>query len=198
VKKIIAILLITVHLFNLTGGSVFFEYLIHQNDVGVIQKIDNGNYNTASLIELKVPLTNPYYSSSLKYERYYGEINLDGNYYNYVMRKVINDTVYLLCLANNTKAELYKAKQDYASNAAGLDISSPVKKGLTPAVKKPAFSTEYFQQNDHFNLQFGAALTPCRKNIFSATLHTGFIGELVKPPEINTGNDPFYTGSNPV
>lgn len=197
-KKTIAILLITVHLFNLTGGTVFFEYLIHQNDIGVIQKIDNGNYNTSSLIELKVPLTNPYYSSSLKYERYYGEINLDGNYYNYVMRKVINDTVYLLCLANNSKAELYKAKQDYASNAAGLDASSPIKKGLTPAVKKPVFSTEYFQQSGHFNFQIDAAFISCRKNIFSETLHGGFSGKQVKPPEMNAGNDPFYTGNNPV
>ena len=120
------------------------EYFIHQNDHKLESQIDNGNYNKEQLIEMKVPLLVPYYSSTMKYERYYGEFELDGRYYNYVMRKVQNDTVYLLCLANNVKTELYKAKAQYALNASDINGTSPIKKGAESMLKKIVSTTDFF------------------------------------------------------
>ncbi len=109
-RKAAAILLIAVYLVNLAGGAILFEYLIQKNDRLLTERIDEGDYDLSQLMEVKVPLRLHYYSSSLNYERYYGEAEVDGRYYSYVMRKVINDTVYILCLPNNGKVELKKAK----------------------------------------------------------------------------------------
>lgn len=109
-RKAAAILLITVYLVNLAGGTMLIEYLIQKNDRLLTERIDKGDYEFSQLVEVKVPLRLHYYSSTLNYERYYGEAEADGRYYSYVMRKVMNDTVYLLCLPNTIKAELKKAK----------------------------------------------------------------------------------------
>lgn len=182
-KKIAAIFLIAIQLFALTGKLLFIEYCIYQNDISTVNQIDVGNYDAAQLIEVKLPLNVPYYSSSSKYERYYGNVESGGQYYNYVMRKVLNDTVYLLCLANETKSALYKAKAESSSNIAAAETSSPVKKGITPIVKKSAFSAEYFQQNNLFTLSVAVEYLDCREYIFSSALNTGFVETNTKPPE---------------
>ena len=183
-KKTVAILFLSIHLFGLTGKFLFVEYFIHQNDVSIVNQIDIGNYNVAQLIEIKIPLNLPYYSSSLKYERYYGDIDFDGKYYNYVMRKVLNDTVYLLCLPNQSKAELNKAKLECASNVADINNTSPLKKGNLPAVKKNILTTEYFQQNIQFHLH-NLSISDVEKEgvIFSSRLNQGKFVSPFQPPE---------------
>ncbi len=188
-KKAAAILLITILLLNLTGRMLFVEFFIHQNDLILESQIDNGNYNKAQLIEIKIPLMIPYYSSSMKYERYYGETELEGRYYNYVMRKIQNDTVYLLCLANNVKTELYKAKAQYALNAADISGSSPLKKGTESMLKKIASSTDYFQQVNLFAVRNTSVLLPSKEHIdFTTSLISCFIEQPVKPPEMTNSN----------
>jgi hypothetical protein len=184
VKKTIAILLITIHLFYLAGRVLFVDYFIHQNNVKAEGQIDIGNYDADQLIEIKVPLNIPYYSSSPKYERYYGEFDLDGRYYNYVMRKVCNDTIYLLCLADYDRSILNKAKEEFALNAADMAGCSPLKKSVENFVKKYASATEYFHIDN--NLKFGS-LALCfthSGDIFSTSLNAGFVETPERPPAV--------------
>ena len=186
-KKIIAILFLAVYLCSLAGDSLFIEYLIQKNDVEAVRRIDNGEYIKGQLVEIKVPLRLPYYSSSLKYERYYGEIEIGGRYYDYVMRKVINDTVYLLCLPNQTKTELQNAKITAGLSAADMKGPSTNSKGTTSDGKKQVSVTEYCQHISCFNFLSSAPELSSLSNMFSLRLITCFIEPPVKPPIADAG-----------
>lgn len=182
-KKIIAILFINVYLFNLVGYSVLFDYFIHQTNEHTVQELDNGNYNESELIEIKVPLNLPYYTSWNEYERYDGEIELNGIHYNFVKRKVVSDTLYLLCLPNHVKTELYKAKNEFAGKASdNAPLSS--KKGMEPFGKKNIVENECKPVIFQYSPLYPSSCTRL-ENIFSSRLTSCFIASPAKPPEIS-------------
>lgn len=182
-RKVAAILLITVYLVNLAGGAMLFEYLIQKNDRLLTERIDEGDYDLSQLVEVKVPLRLHYYSSSLNYERYYGEAEVDGRYYSYVMRKVMNDTVYLLCLPNTVKAELKKAKIDAGLLAADFGGTDHPSKAKGNAGKKQLSLTECFGQYilyESMNCWYKAAALSCWG---AEPVVKGFMQDSEKPPK---------------
>ena len=182
VKKIVAILFIKVYLLNLVGYSMLFDYFIHQTNKHTVQELDNGNYDESELFEIKVPLHLPYYTSLNEYERYDGEIELNGIHYNFVKRKIQDDTLYLLCLPNHVKTELYKAKNELAAEQSDNEPFSS-KKGTESFGKKNNCETEFDQQHSGYIL-LSASSTNSGKNIYTCRLTTCFIAFPVKPPEI--------------
>jgi hypothetical protein len=111
-KKIAAILLLFVMLFNLIGYRWLFSALENKATAKLEQKISVGDYNEKQLVEIKIPLNMPYYSDK-EYENVYGETDWNGNHYRYVKRKVSGNTLYLLCLPNEIKNSIEKAKDEY-------------------------------------------------------------------------------------
>jgi hypothetical protein len=75
--------------------------------------LDKSDYDESQLIELKVAMNLPYQTSRSSFERYDGEIELNGTMYKYVKRKVANDTLYLMCIPNTKKMRLETAKNDF-------------------------------------------------------------------------------------
>lgn len=123
----------------------------------------------------------PYLVSHNNYERYDGSIEFNGTHYNYVKRKVSNDTLHLLCIPNQQKAALYTAKKDYALQVS--DAASGEKNNATP-VKKVAFFNEYSNES----LQYYFALANTSTNQYAAAntaaLADCFIELTGKPPQI--------------
>jgi hypothetical protein len=113
VKKIVAILLLFVMLFNLVGYRWIFSAIENNATARLEQKISSGNYQEAQLVEIQIPLNMPYYSDK-EYENVYGETDWNGNHYRYVKRKVSGNTLYLLCLPNIEKNTIVKAKDEFA------------------------------------------------------------------------------------
>ncbi|MEO6288391.1 MAG: hypothetical protein ABIO76_00635 [Ginsengibacter sp.] len=119
-KKLTAILLLAILIFNWIGYRFVVDYLQDKADIQLEARLDKNQYDESQLIELKVPIHLPYQTSWAKYERYDGEINLKGILYKYVERKVFNDTLYLKCLPNTKKMHLETAKDDYFKNTNDL------------------------------------------------------------------------------
>jgi hypothetical protein len=122
VKKLAAICLLALLLFNTAGYRVLFNILEQKATARLENKIDAGNYSEEQLVEVKIPLSMPYYSDK-DYESVYGETDWNGQHYRYVKRKITDNTLYLLCLPNeekniivNTKNEMTKAANDVSSN----------------------------------------------------------------------------------
>jgi hypothetical protein len=111
-KKIISILLILVFLFNLVGYRFVTEYLQHRADKQLSNQLDRNIFDETQLVEIKVPLNLPYQSNWAAYQRYDGALELGGVLYQYVKRKVSNDTLYLLCIPNMKKMRLETAKNE--------------------------------------------------------------------------------------
>jgi hypothetical protein len=112
-KKIAAILLLLILLFNWGGYRLFSHFLQHRANLQLQTKLDENDYDEKELIEIKVPLHLPYQLNWKSFERFDGQINVDGKHYKYVKRKVYNDSLVLLCLPNEKKQNLEKAKDDY-------------------------------------------------------------------------------------
>ncbi|WP_207514042.1 hypothetical protein [Longitalea luteola] len=129
------------HLFNLCGYTLLFEYFIQRSNGQLIKQLDNHDYKDSELIEVKIALHLPYLSNWSEYERVDGEAEVNGAYYSYVKRKIHNDTLYLLCLPNKNKTRLTAARIEYASKAHDV----PANKKDFQAFKKNPAGNEYNQ-----------------------------------------------------
>ena len=111
-KKIAAILLLALMVFNLAGYRWLFSAIEKKATAKLEQKISAGEYNDEQLVEIRIPLNMPYYSDK-DYENVYGETDFNGEHYRYVKRKVSGNTLYLLCLPNKEKTNIAKAEKEF-------------------------------------------------------------------------------------
>ena len=149
-KKIASILLLCVLLFNWFGYRILSDYYEHQADLVLEQKLDNSEYDESQLIEIKVPLKLPYQNNWKEFERFDGEIEVDGIHYKYVKRAVYNDSLILLCLPNEGKMKLLSARDEFFKLV--NDIQHPTQgkkdKGNAHSVKNPV--TEYYATDNNW------------------------------------------------
>ena len=120
-----------------------------QKSVAAIEnKVDKKAYADAELISIKTTLHLPYYSSSPEFERVYGSININGQDYEYVKRRVYNDTLEVLCLPNGDKTKLKLTGNDVAKAAADGNADTNKKPGNSLKVSLP----DFFQPVDAFSV----------------------------------------------
>lgn len=177
-KKTFAILLLSAHLFNLAGYSLFFQFLIQQSDRQIVEKLDNNQYSYNQLVQVKVPLNLPYSTNWNDFERYDGHVDFNGIHYNYVMRKVYNDTLYLLCIPNEKKMQLYHAKSDYQR----LLTDAPAKNSDTHAKKKVVTDDYNFPAQYSFTIHL--TLTDEQRSVASSDTVSPYIATSDQPPEV--------------
>ena len=144
-KKLFAILLIALFLFNLFGYRIWLSYEQLQSDVKLEASLDKQEYNDADLIAITVPLSLPYISNQQNFERVNGEITVNGRILKYVKRKITDGKLVLLCLPDNDKMRIESAKDDFFKYANDLVQNSHSKKPVNSktGVFKNIFS-EYF------------------------------------------------------
>ena len=112
-KKTLAILLLALMVFNLTGYHLLFTYLQGRAEVTMVEKLDKNAYSHNNLVEIKVALHLPYTANNKGFERYDGSIELNGKTYSYVERKIENDTLVLHCLPNISSDNIKLASNEY-------------------------------------------------------------------------------------
>lgn len=117
-KKLYTIFLAALLLFNLVGYKVWFYYQQVSSAQRMQASVDSNDYDEKDLITIKVPMSMPYFTEWKDFERYDGSIEVNGQHYNYVKRKVSNDTLILLCLPNHEQNRLSESKNIY-DNLAG-------------------------------------------------------------------------------
>ena len=130
-------------------------------------KIDQSDYEDEDLISIKIQLNLPYYNYSPLYERAYGSMNIDGVEYDYVKRRVLNDTLELLCLPNQEKTKLQSLKNEFLKLSIETPSSQTDKKSSN--IVKISLP-DYSQQLASFSIAalHEDAITYCSKN-FSFT-----------------------------
>lgn len=181
-KKILAILLLTVYLFNLAGYPLLFGYLSNQSSHQLSVKIDRHIYQDKDLVEIKVPLQLPYLNSWSNYEPCEGEININGSHHNYVKRKITSDTLYLMCLPNAEKDKLQVAETDYGKSANDFDS----KKEDNKSVKKSNSFPQVQLQHTDFGLTPPQQQLGKESSYFSLFIPSSFIDRHDHPPKSNS------------
>ncbi len=155
---------------------MLFDYAQHKISEHLEALLDNNSYDEAQLIELKIPINLPYQNSRTTFERYNGEIELNGTMYKYVKRKVVNDTLFLMCIPNTKKMNLETAKNDFFKLSNDLAQNTNSKKTDKASSVFKDFQTIY--NNDLFHLAIIFPLDskencwlPVRKNNLLSSVH---------------------------
>ena len=132
-NRIFAIILLFAIFFNWYGYRIVLNGLQHNSEVSVERNVDKKNYDEGDLLLLKIRLHLPYFTGSATYERAYGSIVIDGKAYEYVKRRIYNDTLELLCIPNETKSRLLVEGNIIALSSADGQAFPPVKKSSAVA-----------------------------------------------------------------
>jgi hypothetical protein len=167
-------------LFNLCGYRLVIDYLQQRHTEELTAQLDKDEYADADLISIKTALSLPYYTATMDFERIDGSIRIDGVEYTYVKRRIINDSLELLCLPNPVKQKLQTAKADFfkLSN----DLQRPESNKKAAAVIKTVLP-EYCETPSPYHLQ---ALPATKQNHrLAAVQFTSFLYMLAqdRPPE---------------
>ena len=113
-------------------------------DVQLEASLDTKNIQESELFEIKIPLHLPYQTNWANYERYDGEVKLDGTIYKYVKRKVTADTLHLMCIKNTKKMEYENAKSEFYKGTNDLTSKNNSKKALSTTIKKMVVDADNF------------------------------------------------------
>jgi hypothetical protein len=183
-KKLAAILLICLFLFNLFGYRILFYVAQQQSDAILERNLDQNAYNENELITLSIPLSMPYQYNSDGFERFDGEITLNGNIYKYVKRKYCDGKIIFLCLPNHNKMYLEAEKNKLATNNNDIQTSGPKKQDSPKQASGKNLSTDYQQNFQDYSIAFYNGLhTPHSLNqVFS--LPEAFHSSPEQPPEL--------------
>lgn len=112
-KKVIAITLVVLILFNTMGFYGIFVGLRYKAKRDIVQRLDLDQYRHDETITFKVPLSIPYISDDEGFERVNGEIEHKGEFYRLVKQKLVQDTLYIVCIKDHQSKNIKKALADY-------------------------------------------------------------------------------------
>ncbi|HRH60325.1 MAG TPA: hypothetical protein PL045_07130 [Chitinophagaceae bacterium] len=123
-KKLSAILLLTIFMFNTIGYKLWMQFAVGVANTKLEARLDDGNYSDADLLEMKIPLRLPYNNNWSDFERVNGEITVEGITYKYVKQKVYNDTLIVLCIPHESKKLIQHNAADYFGKVNGAPAGS--------------------------------------------------------------------------
>lgn len=126
-KKLAAILLLGIFVFNLFGYRLWVSYKVNAASQSLQTALDKNNYNEDELIAVKKPINLPYYNNTKEFNRADGEIEIDGVYYKYVKYRVYNGYLEMLCLPNTQKTKIKKAKDEFYKVVADIQKNASEK-----------------------------------------------------------------------
>ena len=112
-KKVISIFLLLIFTFNLGGYYLFFWLLKKQSDLDIIRNLDQGNYESYDLMEIKIPLALPYPIQPSEFERKDGEFDHQGRFYKMVKQKFENDTITIVCIKDDKAKNIADARDQF-------------------------------------------------------------------------------------
>lgn len=157
-NKPIAILLLAIYLFNLAGYSLVFHYFIYQSEEKFAAQVEANKYRDAELVQISIPFNLPYTQNSSQFEALEGSVELNGTLYNYVKRRIYNDTLYIMCLPNQQRTQLIKEKSSFAGE---VNDFAATKKEKESNAKKASVGPEY--NNTITRYSFNLFCTPVCK-----------------------------------
>lgn len=145
-RKIIAILLIFILLFNIGGYRIVIALLQNRADHKLETLLDNSEYDESQLVEIKVTMNMPYQQRFTEYERHYGEIEIDGVAYTYVKKKIEGDVVTFKCIANQSKQQLKDIDHTITKSNSAADVNQPGPSKQQPSSFAKKLLAEYDDQ----------------------------------------------------
>lgn len=148
-RKLAAILLLGVFVFNLFGYKLLVSFMVKNANQTLEAAIDKNKYSESELITIKKPINLPYYNNSKDFTRSYGEVEMNGVLYQYVKSRIYNDSLEMLCIPNISKQQILESKENFAR--ANFDLQKDTNKKSSGDGKLISFVkllSEYVKHTD--------------------------------------------------
>ncbi|MBX2901481.1 MAG: hypothetical protein KF775_17655 [Cyclobacteriaceae bacterium] len=174
-KKLFALLMLCLFLLNVLGYYGVLVGLQAKNTKSLIARFDNDDYSRQHEITIKVPITVPYASDSREYTRVDGEFEHQGEIFRMVKQKLQQDTLFIVCVKDNTSKGLKQVLTDYVASF----------------TDKPATEKSQTQLLQNFIKDFIATTTQLQSNT------TGWNSELPQSVRVPMYQSIGLTLSNP-
>jgi hypothetical protein len=145
-RKILSIFLLLILFFNIVGYRAWFYYAEKASDATLEARLDKNQFQENDLVTLTFPLNNPYLLEQSSFERAKGEINVQGESFTIVERKVSEGKLQLRCIPNTHKSILKKAKTEYGNAANDLNNNT---KGSRSGSQKNFSGGDYICESTH-------------------------------------------------
>jgi hypothetical protein len=136
-KKLAAILLLLIFMFNLFGYRLFVSCMVNNANQSLETALDKNDFNEEDLISIKTPINLPYYNNSSVFARAYGEVEMNGVLYKYVKSRIYNDSLEMLCIPNRGKQQLLHSKDNFTNVV--FDLQKDVNKKSSNSNKNSSF-----------------------------------------------------------
>jgi hypothetical protein len=146
-------------------------------------QLDDNQYDESQLISIKVPAAHlTYYSSSDRFERVDGQVEINGVQFKYVKRRLYNDSVELLCIPNQAAMRLQSAKDEFFKLVNDLQHQGQKKADSHPGSSKN-FALDYYTVSDLFKVS-GPVLDNARQFAsYQCTIPSSYTPVVGQPPE---------------
>ncbi len=122
-KKIASLFLLFLFLLNVLGYYGVFVGMQVKTTQQMRQNFDDDNYDHQE-ITFKVPLSVPYNTDSKEYNRVDGEFEHNGEVYRLVKQRFQSDTLYIVCVKDNTSKDINQALEDYVKTFTDKPVNS--------------------------------------------------------------------------
>lgn len=160
---------------------MLFDYLQHRSGTKLTSRIDRNDFDESELVELKVPLDMPYTTTWSEYERLEGEITIDGQHHNFVKRKMVGDTLYLLCIPNTQKDKLASSEKAYSKKVNDFEGSEK-----NETAKKENIQLQYLDDVQEYSIAYIDATNNTPTSFINTITPQFYLDNPGKPPQINS------------
>lgn len=185
-KQFATISLLLLLCFNWFGYRLLSDFLQQKADNRLEAKLDSEQYDPSQLIEIRVPINLPYHNDWDQFERFNGEIVLEGILYKYVKRKVEKGELVLLCLPNNEKQMLASARDQFFQLVNDIQQTS---KGKTSEKGNPSTTknilSDYQPENNQWAIPSPEGTGIIFSHFLSRHIDPIYTESPEKPPEIS-------------
>lgn len=164
-------MLLGIFLFNWFGYRLLSTFLQDRANASLEFRLDNNKYDESQLISIKIPANLPYYTNSQHYERVDGQITINGKHYNYVKRRLFNDSLEYLCISSEEKTRLSHARDEFFKLI--NDLQHPQNKKSSNSITGKNLLAEYCQHIISYRFE-------CYDNIL-INHHSFYYTALLKP-----------------
>lgn len=184
-RKIAAILLLLVFVFNLFGYRLFVSFMVNNVNQSLETALDQHHYNDNDLISIKKPTNLPYYNNTKDFTRAYGEVEMNGILYKYVKSRIYNDSLEMLCIPNTSKQQLLTSKDNFTQSVFDLQKDANKKSGSSSKLFSFVKLLSEYEKNAGWNVDASytniALQNTAYYNANSGALHKATIEQ---PPDL--------------
>lgn len=179
-KRIAAILLLCILLFNWCGYRWVLNRMEQQADTQLVAQLDRHDYDDSQLIEIRIPLNMPYLTTQADFERCDGQVEVNGQHYNYVKRKIDNGQLVLKCIPNEKRQRLQSARDEFFKLVNDLQQDHSAKKSANNTAIAKNLAGDY---DDQQPAAFVAAHYTAARQVYAAFAAPALSHLLASTPE---------------